>query len=306
MILDVKTMLFNMLANQMIVSHLDKKIKFNVAEADKCSSKFKTAVDKEQNKNFLKDADYVIQFAEPVVAGQTSDVQKDEDTEDNDEPQNVDNEEPKEDVSKEEDNKEEDNKEEDKGGEEGTEETKDSEEKEEEEDKDEEGTEETKDAEEEDKEEEDKEDDEDKDEENLNESKIEDITSSMCSTIKTNVKTGTKPCSCGKKIVKEKEKSEKNKKKEEPKKEEPKKEEDKVVATEAETEASGDELKLKVQKAIKKTFDIPDSEKIEFFDLPGFAEGYNIYFAKLSFKDSKEAVKEPKSDSSSDKESEEK
>lgn len=266
MILDVKTMLFNMLANQMIVSHLDKKIKFNIAEADKCSSKFKTAVDKEQNKNFLKDADYVIQFAEPVVAGQTSDVQKDEDAEDKDEPQNVDNEEPKEeDVNKEEEEKKEE------------EETKDSEEKEEEEDK---------------------------EEENLNESKIEDITSSMCSTIKSDVKTGTEPCSCGEKIVKEEE-TEKEEK-EEKKEEEPKEEEDKVVATEAETEASGDELKLKVQKAIKKTFGIPDSEKIEFFDLPGFAEGYNIYFAKLSFKDSKEAVKEPKSDSSSDKESEEK
>lgn len=93
----------------------------------------------------------------------------------------------------------------------------------------------------------------------------------MLTPIKTANKAKTKPCSCGEKIVAEKEKcddeKECGKKPNADKNDNPNEKISKI--TEAETEATGDELKLKVQKSLARTFNI-EKDKVQLFDLPDF------------------------------------
>jgi hypothetical protein len=60
---------------------------------------------------------------------------------------------------------------------------------------------------------------------------------------------------------------------------------------EAETKVTGDELKLRVQKATARVFNI-DKDKIEFVDVPECVDGYNIYYCKISFKDRPDQTEE--------------
>lgn len=128
--------------------------------------------------------------------------------------------------------------------------------------------------------------------EELNESmKVRDLTKSMLSVPKGCAKPKAKKC------VSETEKSKKkddgDEENADPKKAEPKDEksadpeaEEKVE--EAETEATGDKLKLKVQEAIKTALQIKDvNQKVDLEELPGYQEGYDVYFMKLAFKTKK-------------------
>lgn len=94
----------------------------------------------------------------------------------------------------------------------------------------------------------------------------------------------TKPCKCGKKIV---EKEAEEKKDDEETKDEEKSENKNKKIDEADTEASGEDLKQKVRKAIQRAFNIKNDDtenQVELINLPEFKEGYNVYFFKLSFK----------------------
>ena len=115
---------------------------------------------------------------------------------------------------------------------------------------------------------------------------------------------GSKSCSCGKKTcccgtkktVKEEEAPKKPAKKDPPKKvkskkdlekptkKDPPKKEDGVV-DEAEMTATGDELKAKVAEGIKRVLYLPDDEEVELITLEDFRNGYDTFFAKLSFKE---------------------
>lgn len=62
--------------------------------------------------------------------------------------------------------------------------------------------------------------------------------------------------------------------------------EDKKEITEAETQATGDDLKLRVQKTLASVFDLgKDKDKIELVDVKDCIPGYNVYYYKVSFKD---------------------
>lgn len=60
---------------------------------------------------------------------------------------------------------------------------------------------------------------------------------------------------------------------------------------EAETQVTGDELKIKVQKAIAKVFNM-DKDKVELVDVPDCVEGYNVYYCKLTFKERENQTEE--------------
>lgn len=60
---------------------------------------------------------------------------------------------------------------------------------------------------------------------------------------------------------------------------------------EAETRVTGDELKIKVQKAVAKVFNM-DKDKVELVDVPDCVDGYNVYYCKLTFKESENQTEE--------------
>ena len=60
---------------------------------------------------------------------------------------------------------------------------------------------------------------------------------------------------------------------------------EKANVSEAETTASGADLKKKVIDTIKRRLFISDADDVELSDLDGFKEGYNVFFTKVSIKD---------------------
>lgn len=110
--------------------------------------------------------------------------------------------------------------------------------------------------------------------EEVNESiKVQDLTKSMLSIPKIK-----KAKSCNE-----------TQKKEPSKKDDDKETDDGDKIEEAETEATGDKLKLKLQEVIRRALQIKDkNEKVTLEELPDFREGYDVFFVKLSFKSKKE------------------
>ncbi len=117
--------------------------------------------------------------------------------------------------------------------------------------------------------------------------KIQDLTKSMLLPVKGSSKKAPKASSqkaSPKNCTKNEEKCTKCEKKCAEKKETKKVEE-------AETQVTGDELKLKVQKAVAKVFNM-DKDKVELVDVPDCVEGYNVYYCKLTFKERENQVEE--------------
>lgn len=111
---------------------------------------------------------------------------------------------------------------------------------------------------------------------------------------KTKSSTGSSKASSPKKESKkcteaEDEKKSEKKTDDKKKKDNKKKETKKII--EAETKVTGDELKLRVQKATSRVFNI-DKDKIEFVDVPECVDGYNVYYCKISFKDRPDQTEE--------------
>ena len=279
MLLQINDWIFSTLADYMYTAHLEKKIKLDVVEPDKIGSKFKSALEKQGMLKDIKGADYIVRFAEKIEAQPPADEEKpEEDTEKEEAPEDSAEETPEEN-SEETDSKEEtpeENSEEDSKEEETTEEP--------EEDSGDDSEEATDDSEEED--------DKKKDKEEVNESmKIQDLTKSMLLPVKGSSKKAPKasaPKASPKNCTKNEEKCTKCEKKCAEKKVE-KKETKKVE--EAETQVTGDELKLKVQKAVAKVFNM-DKDKVELVDVPDCVDGYNVYYCKLTFKERENQVEE--------------
>lgn len=278
MLLPISQFLYNSIADEMFVAHLDKKIKLDVVEPDKVGSRFKSAMEKQGMLKDIKGADYIVRFAEKIEAQPPADEEKPEEDAEKEETPEDSTEETPEENSEEADSKEEtteETPEEDSGDEDS---------------KEEETTEEPEEDSGDDSE--DEEDDKKKDKEEVNESmKIQDLTKSMLLPVKGSSKKAPKastPKSSPKNCTKKEEKCTKCEKKCAEKKTE-KKETKKVE--EAETQVTGDELKLKVQKAVARVFDL-DKDKVELVDVPDCVEGYNVYYFKITFQERENQVEE--------------
>ena len=81
MLLPIDELLFTSVADQIVVSHLEKKIRFDVVEPDKIGSKFKSALEKEGMLKDIKGADYIVRFAEKIEAQPPADGESPEDSE---------------------------------------------------------------------------------------------------------------------------------------------------------------------------------------------------------------------------------
>lgn len=184
MLIDFKTLVYDMLYKNFRVAHLDTKVKFDVTDTDGVGNKFREAVKKEYTAKFLDDSEYVIGFKEPIA----DENKEEKEPEDEEKPENT-----------EDDSSEEDDAEDIDDGEEGSEEN----------------------------------------EEDVNESEVKTLTSKM-------------------------------------------------LKTEAETKATGDDLKAKIRKSIAYTFGIEDHGKVDMYDLPDFLDGFNVFFTKLSLKTKKD------------------
>lgn len=95
------------------------------------------------------------------------------------------------------------------------------------------------------------------------------------------------PCACGKKKTVKEEEAPKKKdppKKAPPKKDSGKKSEEKVLP-EAELQATGTELKGKIEDAVKRVLYLPDEEEVEMVDLEGYGDDSDVFFFKLAFKE---------------------
>lgn len=278
MLLPISQFLYNSIANEMFVAHLEKKIKLDIVEPDKIGSKFKSALEKQGMLKDIKGADYIVRFAEKIEAQPPADEEKPEEDAEKEEAPEDSTEETPEENSEETDSKEEtteETPEEDSGDEDS---------------KEEETTEEPEKDSGDDSE--DEEDDKKKDKEEINESmKIQDLTKSMLLPVKGSSKKAPKasaPKASPKNCTKKEEKCTKCEKKCAEKKTE-KKETKKVE--EAETQVTGDELKLKVQKAVARVFDL-DKDKVELVDVPDCVEGYNVYYFKITFQERENQVEE--------------
>lgn len=223
----VKGLFTSLITRGFVESHLKDKLKFEVVPKDDVGQKFKDAVKKEFNANFLDDSDFIVRFAIPKVE---------------DEP---------------EENNEEVDKEEDKDQEKDVENTDDSKE-------------ESKDNKEE-----------------VNESvKVQDLSKSVgLQTIGSKKQSSPKKAKCVKETEKKSDKKscDKNSDDKEDKKEN-KKEDKKEDIEEAETTATGAELKKKIIENIKRTMH-SDDDQIELNDLPGYMEGYDVCFIKIGLND---------------------
>lgn len=78
MLLPIDEFLFASVADQIVVSHLDKKIRFDVVEPDKIGAKFKSALEKEGMLKDIKGADYIVRFAEKIDAQPPADGEEPE------------------------------------------------------------------------------------------------------------------------------------------------------------------------------------------------------------------------------------
>ena len=126
-------------------------------------------------------------------------------------------------------------------------------------------------------------------EETVSEStKVQDLTKSVgLKTVGKSSGCAKKTCSCGKKksAVKEEKSPKKEikpKSKKDLEKNAPSGDEE---IDEAQLEATGDELKVKIADAVKRVLYLPDDEEVEFVNLEGFKDGHDTFFAKLAFKE---------------------
>lgn len=79
MLIDFKTLVYDMLYKNFKVAHLDTKVKFDVTGTDGVGNKFREAVKKEYNAKFLDDSEYVIGFKEPLADESKEDEEEPED-----------------------------------------------------------------------------------------------------------------------------------------------------------------------------------------------------------------------------------
>lgn len=219
----VKGLFTSLITRGFVESHLKDKLKFEVVPKDDVGQKFKDAVKKEFNANFLDDSDFIVRFAIPKV-------EKDP---------------------------EEDNEETDQGEENDVENKDDS-----------------------------KEDSED-DKEEVNESvKVQDLSKSVgLQAIGSKKQSSPKKAKCVKETEKKPDKKSCDKNSDDKAdKKENKKENKKEDIEEAETTATGAELKKKIIENIKRTMH-SDDDQIELNDLPGYMEGYDVCFVKIGLND---------------------
>ena len=211
----VKGLFTSLITRGFVESHLKDKLKFEVVPKDDVGQKFKDAVKKEFNANFLDDSDFIVRFAIP----------------------------------KEEKDPEEDNEETDQGEENDVENKDDS-----------------------------KEDSEDNKEE-VNESvKVQDLSKSVgLQAIGSKKQSSPKKAKCVKETEKKSDKKSCDKNSDD---KADKKENKKEDIEEAETTATGAELKKKIIENIKRTMH-SDDDQIELNDLPGYMEGYDVCFVKI-------------------------
>jgi hypothetical protein len=297
MLLDMDLMLESMIKEKLKVSHLEEKVKFGVIPVKKMNSKLKGVIKDEMDSDFLEDADYVVVCTETQVApapaeeekpeeeteekpAEVSDDTSDEETEENVGDEEEDTEEETTDDTEEEDAEEPTF---------GDDETNDTEDDTEETDTEEDTEEETSDDEDED------EDDEDDEKKAMNESiKIQDLTSSMCTSVKAKTTTpktsapkapSTKKSDCSKKKC---ESTKKDCKCEDKKCE---KKEEKI--DEAETKVTGEALRTSLHKALTNTFksQLDENNELELKDIQATIEPTWIF--KISLK-KREAQKSDK------------
>ena len=211
----VKGLFTSLITRGFVESHLKDKLKFEVVPKDDVGQKFKDAVKKEFNANFLDDSDFIVRFAIPKVEKDPEEDNEETDQEDNDQ---------------------------------------------------------------EEKDTEKKDDQEEKDQEEVNESiKVQDLSKSFCLQTIGAKKSSTKKAKCVKETEKKSDKKE-DKKSED--KESKNTEGDKEDIEEAETTATGAELKKKIIENIKRTLH-SDDDNIELNDLPDYMEGYDVCFVKI-------------------------
>ena len=211
----VKGLFTSLITRGFVESHLKDKLKFEVVPKDDVGQKFKDAVKKEFNANFLDDSDFIVRFAIPKVEKDPEEDNEETDQEDNDQ---------------------------------------------------------------EEKDTEKKDDQEEKDQEEVNESiKVQDLSKSVGLQTIGAKKSSTKKAKCVKETEKKSAKKE-DKKSED--KESKNTEGDKEDIEEAETTATGAELKKKIIENIKRTLH-SDDDNIELNDLPDYMEGYDVCFVKI-------------------------
>ena len=211
----VKGLFTSLITRGFVESHLKDKLKFEVVPKDDVGQKFKDAVKKEFNANFLDDSDFIVRFAIPKVEKDPEEDNEETDQENNDQ---------------------------------------------------------------EEKDTEKKDDQEEKDQEEVNESiKVQDLSKSVGLQTIGAKKSSTKKAKCVKETEKKSDKKE-DKKSED--KESKNTEGDKEDIEEAETTATGAELKKKIIENIKRTLH-SDDDNIELNDLPDYMEGYDVCFVKI-------------------------
>ena len=211
----VKGLFTSLITRGFVESHLKDKLKFEVVPKDDVGQKFKDAVKKEFNANFLDDSDFIVRFAIPKVEKDPEEDNEETDQEDKDQ---------------------------------------------------------------EEKDTEKKDDQEEKDQEEVNESiKVQDLSKSVGLQTIGAKKSSTKKAKCVKETEKKSDKKE-DKKSED--KESKNTEGDKEDIEEAETTATGAELKKKIIENIKRTLH-SDDDNIELNDLPDYMEGYDVCFVKI-------------------------
>lgn len=77
--------LFDKVCEKIYVGHLNKKIKMDVVEPDKIGQKMKNALEKEGMLKDLKNADYIIRFAEKIETQPPEEENPEEDSENTEE-----------------------------------------------------------------------------------------------------------------------------------------------------------------------------------------------------------------------------
>ena len=221
----VKGLFTSLITRGFVESHLKDKLKFEVVPKDDVGQKFKDAVKKEFNANFLDDSDFIVRFAIPKV-----EKDPEEDNEETDQEEDKDQEE-KNDVENKDDSKE----------------------------------------------------DSEDDKEEVNESvKVQDLSKSVgLQTIGSKKQSSPKKAKCVKETERKSDKKSCDKNSDD---KVDKKENKKEDIEEAETTATGAELKKKIIENIKRTMH-SDDDQIELNDLPGYMEGYDVCFIKIGLND---------------------
>ena len=217
----VKGLFTSLITRGFVESHLKDKLKFEVVPKDDVGQKFKDAVKKEFNANFLDDSDFIVRFAIPKA-----EKDPEEDNEETDQEEDKDQEE-KNDVENKDDSKE----------------------------------------------------DSEDDKEEVNESvKVQDLSKSVgLQTIGSKKQSSPKKAKCVKEAEKKSDKKSCDKNSDD---KEDKKQNKKDDIEEAETTATGAELKKKIIENIKRTMH-SDDDQIELNDLPDYMEGYDVCFVKI-------------------------